>query len=104
MLSIIFPIDFTALFAAKDHLAIGAIGALKEAGIKVPERVSVVGYDDTDASRLHLVGLTTVSQPRMEMAEKIIDILIRHAKDPSSAPEHYLAKPTLILRTSTAMR
>lgn len=96
--------EFTALFVVKDLLAIGVIGALNEAGIKVPEQVSVVGYDGIDASALPLVGLTTVSQPRMEMAEAIIDILRRHAEEPTSAPEHYLAKPELIIRNSTFVR
>ena len=94
--------DFTALFAVKDMLAVGAMSALKEAGIRVPGQVSVVGYDGTDASALPLIGLTTVAQPRMEMAEKILDILCRRAEDPSSVPEHYLAGPELIIRSSTA--
>ncbi len=94
--------EFTALFAVKDMLAVGALSALKEAGISVPGRVSVVGYDGTDASALPLIGLTTIAQPRMEMAEKILDILCRKAEDPSAAPEHYLARPELIIRGSTA--
>ena len=96
--------DFTALYAENDLLAIGAAGALKEAGIKVPERVAVVGYDGMDAAAFQLVGLTTVEQPRMEMAEKTIGILLRHAEDPDAAPEHYVAKPKLIIRSSTALR
>ena len=94
--------DFTALFAVKDMLAVGALSALREAGISVPGQVSVVGYDGTDASALPLISLTTVAQPRMEMAEKILDILCRRAEDPSSATEHYLARPELIIRGSTA--
>ena len=95
--------EFTALFAVKDTLAIGAIGALKEAGIRVPDDVSVVGYDGTNASALPLIELTTVAQPRMDMAEMIIDIIRRHAEDPAAAPEHYLAKPELIIRGSTSV-
>ncbi len=94
--------DFTALFAVKDTLAIGAVGALREAGVRVPEDVSAVGYDGIDASALPLIGLTTVAQPRAEMAEKIMEILCRHAEDPASPPEHYLARPGLIIRGSTA--
>ena len=92
---------FTAVFAVKDMLAIGALGALKDAGIRVPEEVSVVGYDGIDAAGLPLIGLTTVAQPRQEMAEAIMDILLRHAEEPSLAPEHFLAKPELMLRSST---
>ena len=93
---------FTALFAVKDTLAIGAISALRETGRRVPEDVSVVGYDGIDASSLPLIGLTTIAQPRMEMAERIIDILRRHAETPAAPPEHCLAKPELIIRESTA--
>ena len=93
--------DFTAVFAVKDTMAIGAMGAFREVGIKVPEQISVVGYDGIDAAALPVISLTTVAQPRMEMAEQIISILRRHAKDPSLQPEHYLAKPELIIRNST---
>ncbi len=96
--------SFTALFASKDTLAIGAMGALTEAGLKIPEQVSIVGYDGIDASNLPMIRLTTVAQPRMEMAEAIMDILRRHAEDPSCPPEHYLAKPMLLMRDSTAPR
>jgi hypothetical protein len=80
------------------------IDALKDAGIRVPEEVSVVGYDGIDAAGLPLIGLTTVAQPRQEMAEAIMDILLRHAEEPSLAPEHFLAKPELMLRSSTRAR
>ena len=93
--------DFTAVFAVKDTLAIGAIGAFREAGVRVPEQVSVVGYDGIEADALPLIGLTTVAQPRMAMAEAVMEILRRHAEDPASPPEHALAKPELIVRRST---
>lgn len=96
--------DFTALFAAEDRLAIGAMCALKEAGIKVPEQVSVVGYDGSDAAALQMVGLTTMVQPRMEMAEKIMEMILKQANEPDAAPEHYLAKVQLMIRNSTSVR
>lgn len=96
--------EYTAVIAVSDLLAIGAIGALREAGVKVPQQVAVVGHDGINASALPSVGLTTVAQPREKMAETIIDILRRHAQDPASAPEHIVVKPELIIRNSTAMR
>ena len=96
--------DVTALFAMKDDLAIGAAAALRDAGVSVPGQVSVVGYDGVDASALPLVSLTTVAQPRMEMAEMVIDLIRRHAQEPSAPPEHCLARPRLIVRGSTAAR
>jgi len=94
--------DFSALFAGKDMLAIGAMGALAEAGIRVPDQVSVIGYDGIDASSLPMIRLSTIAQPRMEMAEAILDILRRHAGNLSLPPEHHVAVPELILRSSTA--
>ncbi len=94
--------DITAVFVVKDVMALGVIQALTEAGVKVPEQISVIGYDGIDAAALPMVHLTTVAQPRMEMAEKIIDILRRHAEDPDAAPEHYQAMPELVVRGSSA--
>ena len=94
--------DVTAVFVVKDVMALGVIQALTEAGVKVPEQISVIGYDGIDAAALPMVHLTTVAQPRMEMAEKIIDILRRHAEDPDAAPEHYQAMPELVVRGSSA--
>ena len=93
--------DVTAVFVVKDVMALGVIQALTEAGVRVPEQISVIGYDGIDAAALPMVRLTTVAQPRMEMAEKIIDILRRHAEDPDAAPEHYQAKPQLVIRQSS---
>ena len=94
--------DVTAVFVVRDVMALGVIQALTEAGVKVPEQISVIGYDGIDAAALPMVHLTTVAQPRMEMAEKIIDILRRHAEDPDAAPEHYQAMPELVVRGSSA--
>ncbi len=54
---------FTALFAFNDVSAIGAIKALREAGLRVPEDVSVVGFDDVQSAAFQNPGLTTVRQP-----------------------------------------
>ncbi len=94
--------DVTAVFVVKDVMALGVIQALTEAGVKVPEQISVIGYDGIDAAALPMVRLTTVAQPRMEMAEKIIDILRRHAENVDAAPEHYQAMPELVVRGSSA--
>ena len=91
----------TAVFVVKDMMALGVIQALTEAGTRVPEQISVIGYDGINAAGLPMVSLTTVAQPRMEMAEKVIDILRRHADDADAPPEHYLALPELVKRKSS---
>ena len=94
--------DVTAVFVVKDIMAIGVIKAITEAGLRVPEDISVIGYDGIDAAALPMIELTTVAQPREEMAEKIIDIMMRHADDSSLKPEHYYACPVLTERKSCA--
>ena len=95
--------EVSAIFAVKDKMAIGVIQALMEAGIHVPGQMSVVGYDGIDAAALPMVGLTSVTQPRMEMAEAVIDILCRHAENPDLPPEHVRVTPVLAVRTSSAV-
>ena len=82
-------------------MAIGVMQAMQEAGKRIPEDIAVVGYDGINAAALPMIQLTSVSQPRMEMAEVILNILDRHAEDPSLPAEHYLAQPELIIRGST---
>ena len=65
----------TAVFAVTDELAIGAIKALSESGLKVPEDMSVIGLDDIDISAFTNPGLTTVRQPIFEMGKKSADLV-----------------------------
>ena len=67
---------FTALFAAADVMAIGAIRALKEAGLRVPEDVSVVGFDGLDIGSYLVPQLSTVIQPVEDMARRSVEILL----------------------------
>ncbi|MCK6265714.1 substrate-binding domain-containing protein [Vibrio sp. ZSDE26] len=72
-------IEFSAIFAANDQMAFGAISALKRAGIQVPEQVSVVGFDDHEISGTYTPPLTTLAQPSQYYgalaAEKIAESL-----------------------------
>ena len=93
--------DVTAVFVVKDIMAIGVIKAFTEAGIRVPDQISVVGYDGIDAAALPMVELTTVTQPRKEMADAVIGILRRHAENSELPPEHVQIMPRLIIRKSS---
>jgi len=95
---------FTALFAFNDVSAIGAIRALEEAGRRVPEDVSVLGFDDIYGAAFHNPALTTIRQPLFEMgrlaAKTVLDEL--GGKRNGSSPQTLSVEPTLIVRQSTA--
>jgi LacI family transcriptional regulator len=70
-------LGLTAVFAATDELAIGAIRALYEAGIRVPEDISMVGVDDIDISAYLSPGLSTVRQPIVDMGRQTAELMSR---------------------------
>jgi len=99
---------FTALFTFNDVSAIGAIRALREAGLRVPQDVSVVGFDDVQSAAFQNPGLTTVRQPlsRMGMLAAEALILQINARQTAAPTDHPLSKqlvvdPELIVREST---
>jgi LacI family transcriptional regulator len=93
--------NFTALFAATDELAIGAIRVLKDAGMRVPEDISVVGFDDVDISDYIIPRLTTVRQPIKEIGEQTALALHRRISEGSVVPEDQVLPHRLIIREST---
>lgn len=92
--------QFTALFAVADVMAIGAIRALKEAGLRVPEDVSVVGFDGLDIGSYLIPQLTTVNQPVEVMAKRSVEILLGCIEGNSKA-RHETVPFTLLRREST---
>lgn len=93
---------FTALFAFNDVSAIGAIRALREAGYRVPEEISVIGFDDVHAAAFHNPALTTIRQPLSEMGRLAAETLLRRiAKGPVKPyPKLITVEPELIVRQS----
>ncbi|MET1042566.1 MAG: substrate-binding domain-containing protein, partial [Microbacteriaceae bacterium] len=87
-----------AIFAASDHTALGLIRALSESGIRVPEDVSVVGYDDIDGSDFFLPPLTTVRQDFTALAHASIEVLLGAVEGHEVDREP--SKPTLVVRKS----
>jgi LacI family transcriptional regulator len=94
--------DFTALFAATDELAIGAIRALTDEGIRVPEDVSVIGFDDIEISGFLVPRLTTVHQPIAELGEETALTLHRQINGGSGVKQDRTLSYRLVIRESTA--
>jgi LacI family transcriptional regulator len=96
-------IPFTAIFAFNDVAAIGAIRALREAGLRVPQDVSVVGFDDVQSAAYQNPALTTVRQPLRNMGMLAAEAIVRQINSPN---EHHgtrqvMVDPELVVRDST---
>jgi LacI family transcriptional regulator len=93
---------FTALFAYNDNSAIGAISAIHEFGLRVPDDISVVGFDDIQSAAYSNPSLTTVRQPLRKMGEIAARTLLKHIENPEQACAEILIEPELVVRKSTA--
>jgi len=93
---------FTALVSFNDIAAIGAIRALRDANLRVPEDVSVVGFDDIHVAAYHNPRLTTVRQPLHDMGETAARILLQRIQGFKDYPEDFAVAPELIIRETTA--
>ncbi len=92
----------TAVFAANDLSAIGALDAFAKAGLRVPDDISLVGFDNTSLAAMSYVSLTTVNQPTDELGQAAIDLVIRRVESGGAAEDHVIGSPTLVVRSSTA--
>jgi len=92
----------TALFTFNDLLAAGTLSTLESAGLRVPDDVSVVGYDNTFIAALTHISLTTVNQPRHQMGELAIRTILERIEDGRTEPARIDLPPTLAVRNSTA--
>ncbi len=93
--------EVRSIFAANDLIALGAMKALVHKGYRIPEDVSVVGYDDIPTASIVIPALTTIEQPKYMMGEKAAENLIRQMSQTQIQPEHIELEARLIIRESS---
>lgn len=91
----------TAIFCCNDMLAIGAIRAAKELGLRIPRDCSIIGFDDTVLASVTDPPLTTVAQPIEQMGQTAVRLVVRIIEQPSEHPERIVLPPALTTRQSS---
>ena len=95
-------VPFTALFAYNDISALGAIRAIQEAGLRVPQDISVIGFDDIQGAAFSTPTLTTVRQPLADMGRLAARTLLARIDGAKDSPAEIPIEPELVIRQSTA--
>lgn len=92
---------FTAIVSFNDMAAMGAIRALRDANLRVPEDVSIVGFDDISVAAYYTPRLTTIRQPLHNMGETAVRILLQRIQGAADYPDDFAVPPELIIRETT---
>lgn len=90
-----------AVFAAYDQMAIGALHAIREAGLSAPEDIAVLGFDDVSAAKYIEGGISTVAVPSEDMIAIALNILLKRMQDPNRARQQIALRPRLVVRKTT---
>jgi len=94
--------EVTAIFAANDPMAIGALGAARELGCDVPGRLSIVGYDNSELAGTRLVDLTTIDDMSAAVGREAGRLLASRMRGSPAQPQHRILDPRLVVRGTTA--
>jgi DNA-binding LacI/PurR family transcriptional regulator len=89
------------LFVANDFAAMGAIAAIEEAGLHVPDDVSVIGYDGIALGALRNINLTSIAQPLVALGEKAAERLLQRIESPLGPAQHDKMRSRLLTRGTT---
>lgn len=92
----------TGIVAANDQVALGMLMVLSRHGIRIPQDVSLTGFDDTMLARLSSVDLTTVNQDPARMGSAAVSAALRRLRNPGCEPAEHVVPTTLVIRGSTA--
>jgi DNA-binding LacI/PurR family transcriptional regulator len=90
----------TAIFAASDTQAVGVLEAARDLMLRVPEELSVIGYDDIEIA--DIMGLTTMRQMLFESGQRGVELLLETLENPQMEPVHEVLPTELIVRGTTA--
>jgi DNA-binding LacI/PurR family transcriptional regulator len=96
--------SITAIAAVNDLCAIGALSAIADAGLTVPDDIAVTGYDDTFVAAIRQVSLTSVNPDSAGIGELAARCLIERIADPTRVPKQHLLTPRLVTRSSSPLR
>ncbi|MBE0688670.1 MAG: LacI family DNA-binding transcriptional regulator [Anaerolineae bacterium] len=91
----------TAIFAMNDLSALGAMDAIREAGLSIPDDISLVGFDDIPQAAIMHPKLTTVRQPLVQMGRTAVRLLLEQLEHPDSPPGHETLATQLVIRASS---
>lgn len=93
--------QFTAIFAQNDRMAVGAINHLQKSGLRIPEDVSIVGFDDMPLASYFDPPLTTIRQEILAIGSEAARLLLEAKEDPFAVSQQLLFPPELVIRSST---
>jgi LacI family transcriptional regulator len=94
--------EFTAVFAGNDLLALGCYDVMTEAGVRCPDDISIIGFNDIPFMDKLSPPLTTIRIPQGQIGERTAELILKRLEDPSTEPVTLLLEPELVVRGSTA--
>jgi DNA-binding LacI/PurR family transcriptional regulator len=94
----------SAILCTSDVLALGAIDAVLDAGLNIPEDVAIAGYDDISTAASRRIALTTVRVPRRDLGRKAVELLVKRIAEPGRPPERILLPQRLMVRGTCGCR
>jgi LacI family transcriptional regulator len=94
------PSPPTAIFAENDYMALGVRDALLDEGMRIPEDMALIGFDDIEASSIKGVELTTISQKKYDMGARAVQFLVEKIEHKGSSPQQAMLPPEMMIRKS----
>lgn len=90
----------TAVFCCSDTIAVGAYQAIQQQGLRIPQDLSIMGYDDIELARYLSPPLSTICQPKAELGKLAVEALLQRIKNPNENYRTLVLEPTCVLRES----